>query len=111
MDRGLQQHPPLVKTSLAAHPWQQPVAEEETTAAFGSTRTRLPPHLAAVVVAVAPERRHRGQAAATCANGVSLQQGVSAVGKRPAPALPWTIMLMTNWRMRWSSSRAPAVTW
>ena len=61
MDRGLQQHPPLDKTSLAAHPWQQSVTEEETMAAFGSTRTQLPPHLAAVAVAAVPERRLGGK--------------------------------------------------
>ena len=109
MDRGLRQYPLLGETSLAAHPRQQPVAEEETAAPFGSARTRLPRHLAALAVAAAPECRRRGQAAATYVDGISLQLGVLAVDKRPAPVLPST-MLMTNWRMRWSSSRAPAVT-
>ena len=89
MDRGLRQHPPLGKTSLAIHPRQQPIAEEETAAAFGNARTRLPRHLAAVAMAAAPEHRHRGQAVASCVDGVSLQLGVPAVGKHPAPALSW----------------------
>ena len=59
MDRGLQQHPPLGKTSLAIHPRQQPIAEEETATAIGSARTWLPRHLAAVAVAAAPERPAR----------------------------------------------------